>query len=187
MSMQTPNQTPDQPTPTPAETYQPPTYTDLAANYNANQGANGSSTGEIPPYQPPPQQLVPTKYVVIGVITAVGITILSIAFIMYMAANYAFEMAALRDIMIIALALESCIFGIALLILLVMVIRLVNMLEFEIKPILERTNETIGMVRGTTVFMGDNVVKPLTTASSYVAGVRRGLKTLFGNPKNNIK
>jgi len=68
-----------------------------------------------------------------------------------------------------------------------MVIRLVNMLEFEIKPILERTNETIGMVRGTTVFMGDNVVKPLTTASSYMAGVRKGIKTLFGNPKNNLK
>jgi hypothetical protein len=35
--------------------------------------------------------------------------------------------------------------------------------------------------------MGDNVVKPLTTASSYMAGVRKGLKTLFGNPKNNLK
>ncbi|MCZ7668340.1 MAG: hypothetical protein M5U34_14705 [Chloroflexi bacterium] len=93
----------------------------------------------------------------------------------------------LRDIFIIALALESCIFGIALLILMIMVIRLVNMLEFEIKPILERTNETIGMVRGTTVFMGDNVVKPITTASSYMAGVRKGIKTLFGNPRNNLK
>lgn len=175
MSIQTPNQKPEQPSPKLASANLPQTYSDPTTN-------NGT-----PLYQPPPEQLVPTKYVVIGVIIAIVITVTSIAFIMYMAANYALEMAALRDIMIIALALETCIFGIALMILLVMVIRLVNMLEFEIKPILERTNETIGMVRGTTVFMGDNVVKPLTTASSYVAGVRKGLKTLFGNPKNNLK
>lgn len=181
MSMQTPDQTSAQPTSNPADVNLPQTYSD-PTTYNTQQPPNG-----IPPYQPPPEQLIPTKYVVIGVVVAVVITILSIGFTIYMAANYALEMAALRDIMIIALALESCIFGIAILILLVMVIRLVNMLEFEIKPILERTNETIGMVRGTTVFMGDNVVKPLTTASSYMAGVRKGLKTLFGNPRNNIK
>lgn len=186
MSMQTPNQTPEQPSSNAAASNLPQSYSDPTANYQ-NQAANGLPPNNIPPYQPPPEQLIPTKYVVIGVVFAVVITIVSIASIMYMAANYAYEMAALRDIMIIALALESCIFGIALLILLVMVIRLVNMLEFEIKPILERTNETIGMVRGTTVFMGDNVVKPLTTASSYMAGVRKGLKTLFGNPKNNLK
>ncbi|MBE2221430.1 MAG: hypothetical protein IAF02_07815 [Anaerolineae bacterium] len=176
MSIQTPNQTPEQPSPKPASSTLPQSYSDPIV-----------TNSTPPPYQPPPEQLIPTKYVVIGVVIATVITIVSIAFIMYMAANYALEMAALRDIMIIALALESCIFGIALLILLVMVIRLVNMLEFEIKPILERTNETIGMVRGTTVFMGDNVVKPLTTASSYVAGIRKGMKTLFGNPKNNLK
>lgn len=181
MSMQTPDQSTEQAAPKSANSSLPQTYSDPTATY-ANQAAYG-----LPPNQPPQEQLVPTKYIVIGVITAVVITIASIAFTVYMAAYHALEMAALRDIMIIALALESCIFGIALMILLVMVIRLVNMLEFEIKPILERTNETIGMVRGTTVFMGDNVVKPLTTASSYMAGVRKGLKTLFGNPKNNLK
>ncbi len=143
--------------------------------------------GDGPVYEPPPEQLVPTKYVVIGVITAVVISILSLVFVVWLAAYHPQLVETLRDIFIIALALESCIFGIALLILMIMVIRLVNMLEFEIKPILERTNETIGMVRGTTVFMGDNVVKPITTASSYMAGVRKGIKTLFGNPRNNLK
>jgi hypothetical protein len=68
-----------------------------------------------------------------------------------------------------------------------MVVRLINMLEFEIKPILEKTNETVGMVRGTTVFVSQNVVKPVTTASSYIAGVRRGLATLFGDPRKNLR
>ena len=131
--------------------------------------------------------LIPTRYVVIGIIVALVSMGLFTAFVIWAARYHATTIEALRDIFIIALALESCIFGIALMILLVMVIRLVNMLEFEIKPILERTNETIGMVRGTTVFMSENVVKPMTTASSYAAGLRRGMRTLFGNPKNNIK
>ncbi len=109
MSMQTPDQTSEQPTSESATDNLPQTYPDPTTN-GVQQPPNS-----IPPYQPPPEQLVPTKYVVIGIITAVVISIVSIAFIMYMAANYAYEMAALRDIMIIALALESCIFGIALL------------------------------------------------------------------------
>jgi hypothetical protein len=138
-------------------------------------------------YEPPHEPLIPTRYVVIGVIVALVLMAAFTAFVVWAARYHATTIEALRDIFIIALALESCIFGIALMILLVMVIRLVNMLEFEIKPILERTNETIGMVRGTTVFMSENVVKPMTTASSYAAGIRRGMRTLFGNPKNNLK
>lgn len=139
------------------------------------------------PATPAREQLIQTRYVVIGVIITLVLMILFAAFIVWAARYHAPTVEAMRDIFIIALALESCIFGIALMILLVMVIRLVNMLEFEIKPILERTNETIGMVRGTTVFMSENVVKPMTTASSYAAGIRRGIKTLFGDPRKNIK
>ena len=106
--------------------------------------------------------------------------------IVWLASNQAAEVEAVRDVMIIILAMQSCVFGIAALVLLVIVIRLVNMLEFEIRPILEKTNETLGTVQGTTTFVGDNVVKPTIRAKSQMAGIRRGLKTLFGNPKNNI-
>jgi hypothetical protein len=104
----------------------------------------------------------------------------------WLAQNQADGIEAVRDIFIIALALESCLFGIVLIMMLVMIIRLVNMLEFEIKPILEKTNETVGMVRGTSAFVSQNVVKPVTKASSYVAGVRRGFQALFGNPEKNL-
>ena len=74
--------------------------------------------------------------------------------IVWLASNQAAEVEAVRDVMIIILAMQSCVFGIAALILLVIVIRLVNMLEFEIRPILEKTNETLGTVQGTTTFVG---------------------------------
>ena len=106
--------------------------------------------------------------------------------IVWLASNQAAEVEAVRDVMIIILAMQSCVFGIAALVLLVIVIRLVNMLEFEIRPILEKTNETLGTVQGTTAFVGENVVKPTIRAKSQLAGIRKGLKTLFGNPRNNI-
>ncbi len=41
-------------------------------------------------------------------------------------------------------------------------------------------------IRGTTVFMSENVLGPVTKASSYMAGLRRGVATLFGDPRRNL-
>jgi hypothetical protein len=34
--------------------------------------------------------------------------------------------------------------------------------------------------------VSQNVVKPVTTASMYVAGIRRGIQILFGDPRRNL-
>jgi hypothetical protein len=88
----------------------------------------------------------------------------------WLASSYAGTIESLRDILIIVLALEFCLFGIVLIMLLIMVMRLITMLEFEIKPILEKTNETVGTIRGTTTFVSQNVVKPMTKASAFMSG-----------------
>lgn len=129
------------------------------------------------------EPLIPIGYVVAGVVVTLVVSVLFIALLVYLANNYADTILVVRDIFIIALGLMSCLSGIVLILLLIAVIRLINMLEFELKPILMKTNETLGTIRGTTVFMSQNVVRPMTTASSYVAGIRRGVSTLFGNPR----
>ena len=129
---------------------------------------------------------ISTRYIIIGAIVAFVLFVLLVALIVWLASSYAPELEAVRDVFIIALALESCIFGILLTIMLIMLVRLVNMLEFEIKPILEKTNETIGMVRGTTTFVGENVVQPVVKGTAFMAGIRRGLRVLFGDPKRNL-
>jgi hypothetical protein len=141
---------------------------------------------EVPTEQATRKPLISRLYVIIGVVVTLVLVGLFIWAILWLARTQGPSVEVVRDIFIIALALESCLFGIILMLLLIMVIRLVNMLEFEIKPILEKTNETVAMIRGTTLFVSQNVVKPVTTASSYVAGVRRGLVTLFGNPRRNL-
>jgi len=135
--------------------------------------------------EPEPRQ-IPTRYIVLGSVAVVVLLLAIVAVVLYLASTYPAEIEAIRDILIIALALQSCIFGVILVIMLMMMVRLVNMLEFEIKPILERTNETVGMVRGTTTFVSKNVVSPVTTAAAYAAGVRRALKVLFGDPRKNL-
>ncbi len=136
--------------------------------------------------QIPEDKVVPSRFVFIGVIVLLAIGMLSVVVVLALAISYPAQIEALRDVFIIALALESCIFGIVLMLVLVMLIRLVNTVEFEIRPVLEQTNETIGTVRGTTRFGSKNVVDPVVKTTSVLAGVRQGVKTLFGDPKNNL-
>lgn len=134
----------------------------------------------------PNEPLVRPLYLWLGGAAILLLTGLSIWGIIWLASNHAGSIEAIRDVFIIVLALESCLFGVVLLILLVMVIRLVNMLEFEIKPILEKTNDTVGNLRGTTQFVSRNVVKPVTQVRAQAAGLTRALRVLFGNPNKNL-
>ncbi len=153
-----------------------------------------TSTLDSPTYSttsgaaPEKKKLISVKpvYITLGVILAVALLVGAVWGIIWLASNKAGTIEAVRDVLLIALALESCLFGIVLLLMLLMIVRLVNMLEFEIKPILEKTNETVGTIRGTTTFVSKNVIKPVTDARVHVAGVRQAIKALFGNPRNNL-
>ena len=91
----------------------------------------------------------------------------------------------IRDIFITVMALESLVIGAALIILIIQIAQLTNLLQHEIKPILDSTNETISTVRGTTAFLSENLVEPVVKLNSYVAALQRvleGLKLFW--PKN---
>ncbi len=81
----------------------------------------------------------------------------------------------IRDIVIIFLAAESVVFGLVLVILIVQVARLTALIENELRPILESTNETLGTLRGTTQFLSRNMVSPVIRVNSTVAAIRRAL------------
>ena len=141
---------------------------------------------ELPTTSRRAEELIPTVYAVIGVIVLLFLGIGLIVGVFYVAQNYPAELEALGDVFIIALALESCVFGIVLMLMLLMLIRLVNMLEFEIKPILEQTNETVGNVKGTSTFVSTKVISPVIRATSVISGVRKGAQALFGDPNRNL-
>jgi hypothetical protein len=90
----------------------------------------------------------------------------------------------LRDIVIILMALEFLLIGLALIVLIVQIARLTALLENEIRPILDSTNETLNTLRGTTTFLSDNLVQPVIKANSSFSAVRRAIDLLrFGRSR----
>ncbi len=89
-------------------------------------------------------------------------------------------MAAVRDVAIIVLAIESIVVGILLAILTIQVYELVKMLREEVKPMLEATQETVGTVKGTATFLSEYLVSPVVNVAGYVSGLRQAAKTLTG-------
>ncbi len=79
----------------------------------------------------------------------------------------------IRDIFIIFMALESLIIGGAMVVLIIQLATLVNLLNNEVKPILDATNETIATLRGTTEFLTENLVEPVVKLNSYLAGIQK--------------
>ena len=84
----------------------------------------------------------------------------------------------IRDIFIIFMALESLLIGTALIILIVQFASLINLLQNEVRPILDATNETVNHLRGTAEFLGENVVEPVIKLNGYLAGMQRMLELL---------
>lgn len=98
--------------------------------------------------------------------------------------------ARIRDVFIIMMALESLLIGLALVILIIQIARLTNLLQNEVKPIIDSTNETISTLRGTTSFLSDNVVAPVIKLNEYLAGLQQFFKVIGiarGNRQNKNK
>ena len=84
----------------------------------------------------------------------------------------------IRDIVIIFMAIESLLIGVALIVLVIQLARLTDLLVNEVKPILDSTNETLGTIRGTTRFLSENLVRPVVKVNSSFAALRRAAELL---------
>ena len=85
-----------------------------------------------------------------------------------------------RDIFIIVMAIESVLIGVLLVALVFQLIALTRMLRDEIKPLLENVQETLNVTRGTTRFLGENLVRPVIGVAGTAAGVRRVVSMVGG-------
>ena len=84
----------------------------------------------------------------------------------------------IRDIFIIVVAFETLVVGVALIVLLVQLASLINLLQNEVRPILEATTETVRTVRGTAQFLGESVVDPVIKLNGYLASIQRVLELM---------
>jgi hypothetical protein len=81
--------------------------------------------------------------------------------------------ARVRDVFIILMALESFLIGLVLVILIVQLARLINLIQNEVKPILDSTNQTVSTLRGTTEFLSNNLVEPVIKINEFLAAFKQ--------------
>jgi quinol-cytochrome oxidoreductase complex cytochrome b subunit len=115
--------------------------------------------------------------IVIGVIILLAVLITCIVLLLLPTTD-ASTVTRIRDVFIIFMALESLLIGLVLVILIVQLARLTNLLQNEIKPILDSTNETVSTLRGTTAFLSANLVEPVIKLNESLAALHRLLEIL---------
>lgn len=119
-------------------------------------------------------QLTQKQKTLIGMGIAIAIALL-IFILWYMITHPVFT-AAVTDIWIILLALVVLVMNVFLIIMLWQIIRLIDFLLFELKPVLESLQETSSTVRGTATFVSDEVSSPIIDASAKTARVKGSLR-----------
>jgi len=108
----------------------------------------------------------------------VALLITGLVFLLSPGLSSAETVARIRDVFIIFMAFESLLIGGVLVILIVQLARLTNLLQNEIKPILDSTNETVSTLRGTTQFVSEHISEPIIQLNEYVAGLQKLLDLL---------
>lgn len=116
-------------------------------------------------------------YLILGVAVLLLLLAGSVVAAIFLVSNPA-QAETIRDVVIIFMALEFVVIGLALIVLIIQIARLTALLQNEVKPILQSTHETVNTLRGTTAFLSENLVSPVVKASSSVAALRRALNLI---------
>ncbi len=77
----------------------------------------------------------------------------------------------IRDIFIIFMALEGLVIGVALLVLVVQLAVLINLIQHELRPILDSTTQTVQTLQGTATFLSEHVAEPVIKLNETVAAL----------------
>lgn len=129
---------------------------------------------------PSPSQLTTRQKVMIASI-AFAVVVIT-AFVLWFLITHPIFTASLRNISIILLAITMIVMDVIIVVLIWQLIRLIEFLLIELKPILESLQETSSTVRGTANFMSDGVVSPGIEVAAKYAGLRQSLSTLARGP-----
>ncbi|MBL8098065.1 MAG: hypothetical protein JNK81_02735 [Anaerolineales bacterium] len=148
-----------------------------------------------PEQQPTPPPLTPEqlaaikeaerkqKVIIASVIAAVVLILALLGVAIYFLLQPDTPTDKIRDVFIIVVALETLVIGVALIVLIIQLASLINLLQNEVRPILQATSETVNTLRGTAEFLGENVVEPVVKLNGYLAGLKRMLELLGIKPK----
>jgi len=116
------------------------------------------------------------KYLIIAIIAGILILAAVIVATIFLIKAEKEVTEQIRDIFIIFMALTSLVLGIALVVLIAQLAILINLLQNEIRPILDSTTETVNTLKGTTQFISNNLTEPVIKLNQYLAMFKRLIK-----------
>jgi len=76
----------------------------------------------------------------------------------------------IRDIFIIVMSLEFVLIIAAIAIFILQIARIVNLLQSEVKPVLDNAQDAVNTAKGTVEFVGNNVTEPVVRTGAFLAG-----------------
>lgn len=139
-----------------------------------------TATMEPPPPVPElsPEELRRQRITIAVIIFVVFLFVLATLVSIYYLSLPTTDTENIRDIFIIFLSLEFLVLGLTMMILIVQLSTLINLLQNEIKPIIESTNETANTLRGTAMFISENLTEPVITLNEYLSALRQFFITI---------
>jgi len=143
---------------------------------------------DTPAISPPPAEnkskFDVRRIIILGSAALIGLMVLlfviALVLTLITGGDFAATIRVIRDLVIIFLSLEGILIILSLAILALQVAQLVNLLQTEVEPILENTQETVKTAQSTVEFMSDNLTEPMIRASGFLAGTSVLLGNLFG-------
>lgn len=113
------------------------------------------------------------KYVIIAITVSIVVIALIVFASYFLLTSDPGVTEKIRDVFIIFMAFVSLVIGIALVILIVQLSLLINLLQNEIRPIINSTSETVNTVKGTTQFLSQNLTEPVIKVNQALAVIRK--------------
>jgi len=121
-----------------------------------------------------PAQTSNKKYLIISIIVVIVVLALVVlAAIFLVNPDHSETTEQIRDVFIIFMALESLVIGVALVILIIQLSTLINLLQNEIRPIINSTSETVNTLKGTARFISDNLTEPVIKFNQLMAMIKK--------------
>lgn len=130
-------------------------------------------------------QLTTKQKIAIGVGALVVTAML--ALVLWFLLTHPVVTGAITNISIIILALVVLVMNVFLIVMMWQIIRLIDFLLFELKPVLQSLQETTNTVRGTASFVSEEVSSPIIGVSAKAAGVKGSLRYVVNSLKSSAE
>lgn len=115
-----------------------------------------------------------TKFVIVSIVILLSVIVLIVlASIFLLKPDNAGKTEQIRDLFIIFMAVESLIIGVALVVLIVQLSTLINLLQNEIRPIIDSTSDTVNTLKGTAQFISNNLTEPVIKINQFMAVIKQ--------------